>query len=545
MANYQISQKIRSRKTVVFYSLLVVLVLAVVVTAFLLTRDNKIARAWANTPDNLTVAEDDMLYIGPGGYIAQRMWSQDGQPLDIPKIASFPATSSAPSGHVYTSANVMNLKVAEPGSTALGCPDRYLMPGTTYTGQCMAIKGDGSGMIVRYNDTITISGTVFIADRVVLEAPNIIITRTAHIIASGQDGHLGFGDSCGVGGIGGTTGGTSSNNTIGPATSPGDDPGHHRYVSCNGNVDGIQGYQSSPQAPELRPLNNDLYSYFTMPTDYPIYGGHGAQSSDPIDGGHHGVDGISAMIGVGGSGASGATGATNSKDHGSSGGGGGGFGVVFKATRNILVDDSAYITAAGGNSVVSTDGTSQYPGHGHTATGGFGGPGGGGVIVIDAASVDFQHSTCRGPFYDPCRYVSVRETAPNYEIFNVSAGNFEINLNETNIRRSPGEAYDGKLIILPDLGKNVSIKKSLSKVSGDGSPYSVQPGDVIEVTLDVSNLLPGQAVQIKDEFFNDAGTNYASFQSCTDSCSSSGVDVTWNLNPTSTTKTLKYVVRIN
>lgn len=541
MANYQISQKIRSRKSVLFYSVVIVLVLVLALVAFLLTRNSKIARAWVNTPDNLTVAEDDMLYIGPGGYIAQRMWSQDGQPLDIGKISSFQTADSAPAGHVYTSSNVINLKVAEPGNIALGCPDRYFQPGSTYTGQCMALRSDGTGMIVRYNDTIIISGTVFVTDRVVLEAPNIIITHTARIIASGQDGHLGFGDSCGVGGIGGMIGGTSSSNTIGPAVSPGDDPGHHQYVSCQGNKAGNEGYQNSVQAPGIKALSDDVAKYFTMPTNYPIYGGVGGDSSEPIDGAANYGFGTAAMIGVGGAGASGATGATLSKDHGSSGGGGGGFGIVFKASQNLEVDESAYITAAGGNSTVSSDGNSQYPGHGHVATGGFGGPGGGGVIVVDAANVDFKRTTCRGFPRVSC---ITRETAPNYEIFNVSAGRFLVYQDQT-ARQAPALAYDGKLIILPDLGKNVSIKKSLNKVNGSGSPYSVQLGDVIEVTLDVSNLIPGQAVVIKDEFFNDAGTNFASFQSCTDSCISSGADVTWNLDPTLPTKTLKYVVKIN
>lgn len=540
MANYQISQKIRSRKSVVFYSLLSVLVLSLAITAFVLSRNSKVARAWVNTPDNLTVAENDMLYIGPGGYVAQRMWSQDGQPLDIGKIASFQPTDSAPAGHVYTASNVMDLRVAEPGNLALGCPDKYFQ--ATYTGQCMAIKGDGSGMIVRYNGTITISGTVFVTDRVVLEAPNIIITRTAKIIASGQDGHLGYGDSCGAGGIGGTIGGTSSSNNI----ALGGTYGGRKYVSCQGNINGNQGYQSSFQATGLKNINNDVENYFMMPTDYLIYGGTGGQSSDPIDGGAIGSLGTSGLIGVGGAGSSGATGATSDKDHGSSGGGGGGFGIVFKATEKMEVSVDAYITAKGGDSTVATDGTNQYPGHGHVATGGFGGPGGGGVIVLDASSIDFTNSVCRRlGWWDPCHTEYIEPTAANYEIFDVQAGEFNINLNETNIRKAPGHAYDGKLVIFPELGKNVSVKKSLSKINRTGSPYSVQPGDIIEVTLEVSNLIPGQAVTVKDEIFNDAGTNYGTFRSCIDSCSHSGLEVSWNLSPTTNTKTLTYQIEIN
>lgn len=539
MAHYQISRKIRSRKNIIFYSIISLLILTLALVAFLATRNNKTVRAFVNTNNVLNVGANDVLYIGPGGYVAQRMWSQDGQPIDVNKISSFPTTNSAPTGNVYTAGNVLNLRSSDAGNVALGCPTRYLDPGTTYTGACMAIKGNGTGMIVRYDQEITISGTVFVADRVVLEAPNINITRTAKIIASGQDGHLGYGDSCGVGGIGGTLGGTSSSNNL---TISHTDSAGRKYVSCNSNQNGTTAYQ----APYIRPLSSAVAEYFTV-SGQTIVGGHGGYSSDAAMGNALGIDGTSGLIGVGGGGASGATGSTQGDDHGSSGGAGGGFGVVFKAT-NLTVAEGAIITAAGGNTTVSSDGNSQYPGHNHNTTGGFGAPGGGGVIVIDAGAINFVRQACVAWSWGMCIGVRDDEPAvPNYSVFDVSGGKFDIGLDQRDMRiaRAPTNGTDGKLVVISEIGKNVSIRKSLRKISGSGSPYSVQPGDFIEVTLEVSNLVVGQAVTIKDEMFNDAGVNFSTFRFCSGGCiPPSGTEITWNLTPTSTSETLTYQIEI-
>lgn len=530
MAHYQISRKIRSRKNIIFYSIISLLILALALVVFLATRNNKTARAFVNTRNVLDVGANDLLYIGPGGYMSQRMWSQDGQPIDIDK--QIRQTYSAGAGNVYGSGNVINLKQAQPGDTAVGCPPNYL--GSGKFSSCMAIVGDGTGMIIRYDQEIIIRGTVYIADRVVLEAPYIKLAASARVIASGQDGHLGYGDWCGAGGIGGTLGGTSSNNIlslIGTKDGRG-------YVTCAKETRGTTAYQM----PYIRPLSSSVADYFTV-NGQVVRGGEGGYSGGSIQGGIKGRDGTWGEIGVGGGGASGATGSTQGDDHGSSGGAGGGFGIVFKTNR-LSVVSGARVTVAGGNTTVSSDGNAQYPGHGHNATGGFGGPGGGGVVVIDAESVDFFRLYTSGWI--------VRDdypAAPDYShVFDVSGGVFNVDYNQEKLSLEGGVPTDGKrgaLVIVSEIGKNVSIRKSLQKIIGSGSPYSVQPGDVIEVTLEVSNLVVGQAVTIRDEMFNDAGVNLSTFRFCSDDCiPPSGTEITWNLNPTSTSETLTYQIEI-
>ncbi len=535
MLNYSISQKIRSRKIVFLYTLIGILVLSLVAVSFLLTRNNKTARAWENIPDKLVVAENDVLYIGPGGYTSQRMWSSYGEPSRPEKQLQTIAT--APEGNVYVSGNVAGII----------CPTRYLDGGSFVN--CNAIIGDGSGMIVRYNKSIEIAGTVFITDRVILEAPNITITGTAKIIASGQNGSLGYGDNCGFGGIGGMVGGTSSSNNIDVYSVPEDSGTDKRYANCSDEVDGKPGYQS----PNIKELATILKQYFIVNNEQ-LYGGSGGQSSDPFKGNSYGTVGTYSLLGLGGAGASGATGATGGgdKDHGSSGGSGGGFGIVFKVSENLIIDTAATITASGGDTTVNESDTKvpessispQDTNHAKNVTGGFGGPGGGGVIVVDAVSTKFIDS-------------SGKEIAQNYAVFNVSAGKFDYPANRL-VYKTPGVAEDGKLIVLSEIGKNVSIKKSLSKVDGIGSPYSVQPGDVLQVTLDISNLVPNQRVTITDELFNDVGTNSAvfaggcipdpniihNFDPNAKFCQVIDGKVTWELTPSSLMATLIYKIEI-
>lgn len=533
MSNYSISQKIRSRRVVFLYTLIGILVLSLAVVGFLLTRNNKTARAWENTQDKLVVGVNDVLYIGPGGYTSQRMWSSYGEPNRPERQLS---TATAPAGNVYVHDRV----------AGMSCPTRYLDGGSFVS--CHALVGDGSGMIVRYDQSIEIAGTVFITDRVILEAPNITITGTAKIIASGQNGSLGFGDNCGFGGIGGMIGGTSSSNNIDAYSIPGDSGTDKRYADCNGEVNGQPGYQS----PNIKELASGLRQYFVVNNEQ-LYGGHGGQSSDPFDGSNHGTVGSYSLLGLGGAGASGATGVSGSLDHGSSGGSGGGFGLVFKVSGNFIIDTGATITASGGDTtangsdqeVPNVSISPQDTGHRHLVTGGFGGPGGGGVIIIDSANTKFIDS-------------SGKEIAQNYAVFNVSAGKFDYPANRL-VDITPGVAEDGKLIILSEIGKNVSIKKSLQKIKGIGnSPYSVQLGDVLQVTLDISNLVPNQNVTITDELFTDAGTNSAIFAGgCIPDpnvihnvdpnilfCQLDNGKVTWEIKPTGTTTVLQYNIEI-
>lgn len=535
MSNYSISQKIRSRKTIFFYSVIGLLIILVATVGFLLTRNNKTARAWENTPAKLVVGENDVLYIGPGGYTSQRMWSSYGQP-NIPE-RQISSVATAPAGNIYASTNV----------TGINCPTRYLDGGSFVN--CNALVGDGSGMIVKYDQSIEIAGTVFITDRVVLEAPNITIIGTGKIIASGQDGSLGYGDICGYGGIGGLIGGTSSANDISFDKALWPDEAQNEllpelrgkyWAKCDEDASGNQGYQN----PGLKDISSSVRPYFSIGQSDDVYGGAGGQGGQAQLGSKTSPAGVGGLLGLGGAGSSGATGTSGGDDHGSAGGGGGGFGIVFKALNSLNVSTSAIITVSGGKALNNyyddaypSEVSPQDTGHQNNPTGGFGGPGGGGVIIIDSGSTKFIDN-------------AGVERAPDYSVFNIRAGTFDLLTNTTKeLLYPPKTAEDGKLIILSEIGKNVSIKKSLRKISGTGSPYSVQPGDILEVTLDVSNLTPNQSVTITDEMFNDAGMSNSVFVagSCQPvllPCVSSGKDIKWTASPNSTFTTLKYQVEI-
>lgn len=68
-----------------------------------------------------------------------------------------------------------------------------------------------------------------------------------------------------------------------------------------------------------------------------------------------------------------------------------------------------------------------------------------------------------------------------------------------------GEGGGGIINVVRKTVPLVSIHKSVARVLPlDGtSPYNLKPGDIIQVTLNVTNLVVGQQVTIKDEIFND------------------------------------------
>ncbi len=105
----------------------------------------------------------------------------------------------------------------------------------------------------------------------------------------------------------------------------------------------------------------------------------------------------------------------------------------------------------------------------------------------------------------------------------------------------------------------VSIHKSVDKIAlADGStppasssPYSLQSGEKILVTLDVTNLTVGQPITIKDEFFNNGTISY--FLPVKNSWTVlAGVaptvtttDISWEFTPTASTQKLQYQLTAN
>lgn len=440
----------------------------------------KKAQALSYNADSLILGSNDVMYIGAGGYVSQKFYYDQGMPTDSAK--QLPAAANPPADGVYTASNISLLSSGS-------CPGKHHGDSGGAYQNCAYITGNGSGMIIKFNKSIQIDGTIYIGDRVVLEAPTITINSTARIYADGQAGHLAFGDGCGVGGIGGISGGNGGSNTEGNAA-------EHDAINCPDDQNG------QPGAQNLAALNSSAANYFNV-NSQPIVGGSSGASSNPIDGVRSGIAGAAGGLGIGAGGPSGAIGASGSKDKASSGGGGGGFGLVVHATTNLNIQTGALITAAGGNSLLNSsdttngsDATPQETGHGYIASGGFGAPGGGGVIIIDTPNISFSNSAGSA-------------VAPDYSsnVFSVKAGEFDYSVN-LSLPLTPGKAADGKLIL--NIGNGtVSVKKTVTNVTAgtDRPNYVFRSGDSVKITLEVSNLMIGQPVTIKDEVFSD-GKNF-------------------------------------
>jgi hypothetical protein len=453
---------------------------------------NTSTKAFSADTTQLVVNSDEMLYLG-SSQNSGRIWGSVAEPYTAAGVAvaiSPPATYTYPTDSIYTN-QYFNIAASTFGShfSSTGCPTKFnqkaqLIPSTSpernqtldysnpYSGMtCYAMISHGDGMILRYSQKITINGTLFLGDRVVLEAPEIIIGPTAKIFGNGQDGQLGYGDDCGAGGIGASQGGTNSSGGI---SLPGDSKPAMAFWSCSSPQPGVQGSYSLITGSVFQ--TKAIASYFNVNGQY-TQGGAGADgtynsSLSKIGGGK-----LSGDIGVGGSGGSGATSSSTSVDHGSSGGGGGGFGLVFHASKTLDVSNQAIVTVAGGNSN-SIDGSAQWPYlHAKLAEGGFGGPGGGGVIIIDTPNIIFGGGT----------------EVPNYNVFNVQGGDFyhEQNL-QYKMVQIPEQASPGALIVK---------SAGYSKIAKTVSPENVNPGQVVTVTLTIP--VASGSYSVVDEFLND------------------------------------------
>jgi hypothetical protein len=471
-----ISSRIKRRRIFTVLTLLFLIIFsALFVTSKYYNTKTKAAATF--TADEMILGPNDVMYIGAQGYTSQRFYSDIGMPANsTPEFNLGSSTLPAGHNHVFNNTNVTTL------SQSL-CPTRRDGSSAPFE-TCAYIVGDGTGMIIRFNQKIQIDGQLYIGDRVVLEAPEIIIGDTGKIYANGQDGSLGYGDLCGPGGIGGSIGGSSQYGApeLIPTHSANDGLGH-TLLYCSPGVAGAEGRQI------IGSLFADVASQFTIDGIAAI-GGAAGYNSGPLNG-SPGVTytGVTSAVGVGGGGPSGPTGSTSGEgeaggDHGSSGGGGGGFGVVLKASNSLTVSTSSVITAKGGNSPVSDEtaaargGSPQYPGHSQLASGGYGGPGGGGVIIVDSGNIHFT--------------IGGQTAMPNYTIFNVMPGIFN-NVSELDTHKFPGTASAGTFAIR---------QAGFSKISKQVSPLNVNPGGQVTVTLTIP-VSQGGTFNVEDEVLND------------------------------------------
>lgn len=489
----------------------------------------------------LVVPQDEIIYIGSSGYVSQRFYSKEAEPINSAHQLS---QTGSPADHIY------NTQVA-----SVNCPDASVWGASFASGKCRSIVGDGTGMILKFIQEIDIYGTVVIGDRVAFDSPNITIHSTGKIFANGQDNQLGWHDDCGAGGAGGINGGaTTWINPANPNELGISLEGDHIYTCGeigpfpNGSTEaGDTSTQTSPESRRIWSKYNifaldvAVASYFKDIAGYAIAGGNGAKSGPPLDNPTHGNEGLgaTAVIGVGGGGGSGPAGDIRDDDTGSSGGGGGGFGVAFK-TQSLKVDVSAEVNATGGDSLINLIEKQLTPlsGAGELAGGGFGGPGGGGVIIISAPEINFSDENHPGS-----------QVSPNYEIFDAKAGIFlpqNDSFNSTVF--APAKASDGKVIVYS--GGGVSVKKTVINVTAgsSGRPnYVFRAGDTVQVTLDIANLTIGQAATVSDDIFYD-GRNMPTVNPALISNSGkvAGTQVVWIIaNPRTTKMKLTYTMVIN
>ena len=496
------------------------------------------AAAYAFDATQLTVGQNDILYIGKDGLQSERVWEENSPRWDTTSSRSALRASthrmSMPLGYIIPDDKIYQtaLDMTYPAGTVNGsarCPTtkwgQAEAPSSTtsYSGACKAILTNGTGAIIDVGGgTITIDGVVVLGDRVVLRAGNIILGPNARIMAQGQDAEVwDGGDNPGIGGLGAHSGGQA------PWSNRDDQPGAPWLHSLPGF-----------DAPNLWNPNTQSYYYPIStgslnldPYFSGIKGGDGAHGTEALNRGgttQYG-DLIEGDEGMGGSGGSGGNNEEQSgKDSGAGGGGGGGYGIAF-ITNSYASDPQSLINARGGNGGKSSPDTGRDP------TGGPGGGGGGGVVIIQASSVT------------------------NSGNISVEGGSGVIDSRRDDKPMS-SSGQDGRIVVNSG-SSSVSIKKTLQPIERGGlacqsfvppytgencfNPYSLQEGDVLGVQLDLSGLQAGNNT-VADELLhtNSPPLTCAPIDGTIDPDTDliSDTAVEWNIS--STVSSLYYTCRV-
>lgn len=467
MADLSLSNVLQRRKRIKIITILCGVVLLGAVTAFLVSKNPKETKALTLDASTLTVNNGDVLYIGKDGLQSERVWRDTVGPNNLSERTRLAAagtgfgpnyrmtrTADLPVDNVYTSNQLVNMNYP-----AAPCPTTTWADNTTttYTGDCKAILTDGNGAIVNVSGDIYINGVVFLGDRVILKAKNIIIGPHGKIIGSGQNAHdvlNADNDYHLLGGLGARNGGQAKTGVVGgridenPAGNFLYDPNDYNYyypITDNGDVI-TQLY--------FRDDNNNI-----------INGGNGGNGGpaarSPITRG-----GFASLAGEGiggGGGSGGADGDSSSGGSAAGGGGGGGYGLCLQA-QDITVEAGARLNFRGGNGSFTGD------------NGGGGGGGGGGVVI-------FRANNYR-----------------NLGTVDVSGGL----KGEADEGTDGNPGSDGRVLFFHDTSQPVTIKKTLSPKKRAGvdndrfNPYALQVDDEIEVKLEVSSYVTG-LLTLEDE----------------------------------------------
>ncbi|MCX6810682.1 MAG: hypothetical protein NTY30_03055 [Candidatus Berkelbacteria bacterium] len=170
--------KVLARRRIIIVCLVFVLVLGIGIGlgANLLQKAKKAkAVTFLANSDSLVIPENSIVYIGAGGYISQKFYTQTAESYNPAHFISS-AGLTMPADRIWqTNYN--------------GCssvPTPTVWADTSYSNGCYSFISDGAGMILKYNKSIDIYGTVVIGDRVVFDAPNITLHSGSKIFANGQ-----------------------------------------------------------------------------------------------------------------------------------------------------------------------------------------------------------------------------------------------------------------------------------------------------------------------------------------------------------------------
>ena len=223
MKQISIISRINRKKIFTFFALVLV---ALTLVSMLIYKNPATTRAFNFDASSLTVATDDVLYIGAGGLQSERVWGDTALYTDTNSLSradtnidddyTLPIRPTPPTNSEYGPGDMADMVYPETG----GCPlinintntlNEY-RGGQPIAGACKSIITDGGGAIIRVSGDITINGKVFLGDRVVLIANRIILGPNAMIIGSGQKGGSSAGhDNSAFGGIGAHNGGSAPN----------------------------------------------------------------------------------------------------------------------------------------------------------------------------------------------------------------------------------------------------------------------------------------------------------------------------------------------
>ncbi|MCL5410318.1 MAG: hypothetical protein M1324_00480 [Patescibacteria group bacterium] len=499
MAKISISNVLAKKRRIRILTVFAALILIAALGSILIAKNPWGAKAIlmsSSNADTLYVGTSDMLYIGTGdipsggdpvitsptnftgghsggGDLSKSVWSRHSYRMwssTAPIWSSASETDSntkrlnKPSSHpadgIYGISNLVSINSYAGKWT--GCPNN---PSITYDNavtDCRAIISDGTGMRIKFNQKIYIDGLVYIADRVVLDAPEIELGPNARIIGSGQNGANGSGDSNGYGGVGGTSG------LIAAYAEDG-----------SGGWDWFSPYLDGPffNTSATDQLISSIRTEFLNSTNNPILGGNSGTNSSA----QYGYpSSYISNIGLGGGGRAGITGNTGGgDDHASSGGGGGGYGIVLKADTTLKVSSTAIADFRGGEGGAVGGG------------GGLGGGGGGGVIVVRSKNID-------GDFKD--NFIISGGRSYDGASVNGADGVFQI-LPVSTV--SPVEASIKKTLEPYQRGASCTAANRATCFN----PYALQVGDIIKVVLDVYNAPVGNW-NLTDEYLKVPGGNY-------------------------------------